>query len=161
MSALVARSPRFPQTDAVLLVFVFVVSASAPTWSISFPRVRRRDALDTKAAAQVFYDHRRGMLDDDSLRLPVPASTTFPTLRFRLPTASIRALRFDPISGPGHSPFAVPSSTFLRRGPSEVCASDLIVLHQIASRAEAEAELTFVTSRVRSIRCSRSRCRAR
>ena len=101
---------------------------------------------DTNTVAQLFYDVGRGMTETDSVRLPVAASNAYATLRFPLPDETIRALRFDPINGPG---------TFsVRRASVEdsfgsvrrvFAGSDLIPLHQIASREEVGPELTFST----------------
>ena len=102
---------------------------------------------DTNTVAQLFYDVGSGMNEADSVRLPVTASSTYRTLRFPLPSARIRALRFDPISGSGT--FSVRRASVedsfgsVRR---QFDRSDLIALHQIASRAETESELTFSTT---------------
>jgi hypothetical protein len=101
---------------------------------------------DTNTVAQLFYDVGRGMNEADSVRLPVTASTQYSTLRFALPSATIRALRFDPIIGPG--------TIFVRRAHIEsssgfvlrrFASGDLIALHQIANRADTGSELRIST----------------
>ena len=102
---------------------------------------------DTNTVAQLFYDIGSGMNEADSVRLPVPASSAYRTLRFPLPNARIRALRFDPISGSGT--FSVRHASvedsfgFHRR---KFASSDLTALHQIGSRTETESDITFATT---------------
>ncbi len=101
---------------------------------------------DTNTVAQLFFDVGKGMNEEDSTKLPVTASSEYSTLRFALPSARIRALRFDPINGPGT--FSVrrayieqPSGVVIR----QFAGGDLIALNQIASRADTGSEVEFST----------------
>lgn len=51
--------------------------------------------------AQLFYDIGRGFNQRHSLIVPVEADSSVQKISFRLPRNKIRALRLDPINGPG------------------------------------------------------------
>jgi hypothetical protein len=140
----------FTRQARVVLASVFLLCASG-AYLVDVPVLPPAVVVDirsdTNTVAQLFYDIGSGIHEADSVRLPVAASTAYRTLRFPLPAARIRALRFDPINGSG---------TFSVRGASvedsfgfvhrRFAQSDLTPLHQIATRAETQAELTFVTT---------------
>ncbi len=96
--------------------------------------------------AQLFFDVGKGMNEADSARLPITASSDYATLRFPLPSATIRALRFDPINGPGtfsvRRAYIEHSFGVLIR---QFAGSDLVALNQIASRADVGSEVKFAT----------------
>jgi hypothetical protein len=101
---------------------------------------------NTNSIAQLFYDVGRGINERDSVTLSVAASSEFSRLRFALPRATIRALRFDPLNGPG--------TVSLQRASIEDAAgavlyqfsqTDVVALHQIASGADSGSEQTFST----------------
>ena len=133
-----------------LLASVFLLSASG-VFITDLPKVPQPAFVvemrsDTNGVAQLFFDVGRGINESDSVRLPINASTSYKRLRFSLPGARVRALRFDPIDGSGtfslrsaaiENPFGVVRRPF--------ALSDLKALNQIASRAETPSELTFST----------------
>ena len=131
----VARKAR------ALLVSVFLLSASGVLIT-DFPKVPQPAFVvemrsDTNGVAQLFFDVGRGINEADSVRLPINASTSYQPLRFSLPGARVRALRFDPIDGSGTFSLrgaAIENSFGVVRRPFAL--SDLMALNQIASRAE-------------------------
>ncbi len=105
MSNSVPNLLDFARRARVLLASVFALSVSG-TYYVEIQLQQPPGFVvdmrsDTNTVAQLFYDVGRGMTESDSVRLPVTASTDYTTLRFPLPTDTIRALRFDPINGAG------------------------------------------------------------
>jgi hypothetical protein len=100
----------------------------------------------TNAVAQLYYDVGRGMNEVDSVRIPVSQSTGLSSLRFPLPHQTIRAIRFDPIDGPGT--FSVRRAYVVGafgRTLRQFASNDLTALSQIATRFDGMQEVVFST----------------
>ena len=67
----------------------------------SFPVLSVEMASTISSHAQVYYDTGAGFNEGQSDTVPVQASDKPQTLHFRLPIATIKALRFDPLTAPG------------------------------------------------------------
>ena len=132
------------------IVSVFLLSASG-IFVTDLPKVPPPAFVvemrsDTNAVAQLFFDVGRGINESDSVRLPINATTSYRYLRFSLPAAKIKALRFDPINTSGTFSLrgaAIENSFGVLRRPFAL--NELKALQQIASRAETASELTFST----------------
>jgi hypothetical protein len=101
---------------------------------------------EVTARAQLFYDIGKGMNEADSVGLLVTASNAYSPARFPLPTATIKALRFHPLNGPGtfsvrRAYIADSSGSAIR----EFALNDVMALHQIATRADTGSEVRFST----------------
>jgi hypothetical protein len=67
----------------------------------SFPVLSVDMASTVSSRAQVYYDTGAGFSEDQSATVTVQASDNPQILRLRLPNATIKALRFDPLTAPG------------------------------------------------------------
>ena len=99
---------------------------------------------DTNATAQLFYDVGRGLNAADSARLPVDGSNTYSTLHFSLPRATITALRFDPLNGPGTFSVRHPRRAVVR--PYRRQFSTAIFLLSIKSRPAPTRRPNFTST---------------
>jgi hypothetical protein len=133
----------------VTLVFGLCVSGMyvLDTRLLSRPQFVVEMRSDTNATAQLFYDVGRGLNEADSAGLPVDESNTYATLHFPLPRATIRALRFDPINGPGtFSVRHVYIESWFGYIERQFGHGDLVALNQIATSADTGSELQFSTT---------------
>ena len=101
---------------------------------------------DASGVAQLFYDIGRGMNEADSVWRKVNAEAGYAALRFPLPRATIHAVRFDPLYGPGRfvirrAYFVDPSGAVTR----QLAPRDLMAVNQIVSRVESGSEVRFST----------------
>ena len=112
---------------------------------------------DAEAVAQLFYDVGKGLNEGSSATQSVGGSDTYSTLRFRLPNDPIRALRFDPLNGPGNFSIrrAYVADRF-GRVVQQFHPNDLVPLNQIANRLESGSEVRFSTTATAEIPCCRS-----
>jgi hypothetical protein len=122
----------------ICLVGFYVVDRGAEEPRVVVVEMRS----NVSSVAQLFYDIGRGINETDSVSLPVAATETYSSLRFELPRARIRALRFDPLNGPGVLSIrrvyvADPSGSMIR----EFAHSNLIALNQIVARADTGFEI--------------------
>lgn len=104
-------------------------------------------ATDVTGFVQVYYDSGNGFREEDSNRVRIRASATAERVRLPLPTATLRALRFDPIDHAGNVRLrnaqivGANGETRHRLNPADFSA-----LQQIESLAIDGEELRFATT---------------
>jgi hypothetical protein len=113
----------------------------------SAPELVVEISSDTSSTAQLFYDTGSGLNELESARAPISATNNVYTeIRFPLPDRPIRALRFDPLTGPGRFTLRrVYLTDPFGRIVHQFAAPNLVSLNQIASRADSTLEVTFWT----------------
>jgi hypothetical protein len=150
---LVAISPHFRQFLRDTRVFLLIVFALCgwgahiiDTWLRQAPALVVEMRSDVSSSAQLFYDIGRGINEADSVRLPVTASNAYSLLHLPLPNATIRALRFDPLTGPGtfsvRRAYITDSYGSVNR---QFALKDLAASNQIATRTDTRSGVKFST----------------